>query len=55
MDPRIRRYVMQSRFYGVYRVRHISLDWSLITSLVEQWQPETYTFHLPIGDMTVTL
>ncbi|WKA03198.1 hypothetical protein VitviT2T_021322 [Vitis vinifera] len=55
MDPCIRRYVMQSRFYGVYRVKHISLDWSLITSLVERWQPETHTFHLPIGDMTVTL
>ncbi|RVW99396.1 Serine/threonine-protein phosphatase 7 long form-like [Vitis vinifera] len=55
MDPRIRRYVMQSGFYGVYRVGHISLDWPLITSLVERWRPETHTFHLPIGDMTVTL
>ncbi|KAL6347811.1 hypothetical protein AAG906_026340 [Vitis piasezkii] len=34
MDPRIRRYVMQSGFYGVYRVGHISLDWPLITSLM---------------------
>ncbi|KAJ9672563.1 hypothetical protein PVL29_025969 [Vitis rotundifolia] len=55
MDPRIRRYVMQSGFYGVYRVRHISLDWPLITSLVERWPLETHTFHLPIGEMTVTL
>ncbi|RVW53212.1 Serine/threonine-protein phosphatase 7 long form-like [Vitis vinifera] len=55
MDPRIRRYVMQSGFYGVYRVGHISLDWPLITSLVERWRPETHTFHLPIGEMTVTL
>ena len=55
MDPRIRRYVMQSGFYGVYRVGHISLDWPLIMSLVERWRPETHTFHLPIGEMTVTL
>ncbi|RVX08332.1 Serine/threonine-protein phosphatase 7 long form-like [Vitis vinifera] len=55
MNPRIRRYVMQSGFYGVYRVGHISLDWPLITSLVERWRPETHTFHLPIGEMTVTL
>ncbi|KAL6328847.1 hypothetical protein AAG906_003864 [Vitis piasezkii] len=55
MDPRIRRYVIQSGFYGVYRVGHISLDWPLITSLIERWRPETHTFHLPIGEMTVTL
>ncbi|RVX16716.1 Serine/threonine-protein phosphatase 7 long form-like [Vitis vinifera] len=55
MDPPIRRYVMQFGFYGVYRVRHISLDWPLIMSLVERWRPETHTFHLPIGEMTVTL
>ena len=55
MDPCIRRYVMQSDFYGVYRVRHISLDWPLITSLVERWRPETHTFYLPIGEMTIIL
>ena len=55
MDPRIRRYVMQFGFYGVYCVGHISLDWSLITSLVERWRPKTHTFHLPIGEMIVTL
>ena len=55
MDPPIRRYVMQFGFYGVYRVRHISLDWPLITSLVERWRPETHTFHLPIREMTITL
>lgn len=28
---------------------------SLITSFVERWQPETNTFHLPFGEMTITL
>ncbi|RVW13365.1 Serine/threonine-protein phosphatase 7 long form-like [Vitis vinifera] len=47
MDPRIRRYVMQSGFYGVYRVGHISLDWPLImrcghdSKIMYSWPPIT--------------
>ena len=55
MDPRIRLYVIQFSFYGLYRIKHVTLDWDLITSLVERWRPKTYTFHLPIGEMTITL
>ena len=31
------------------------IDWPLITCLVERWQPETHTFHVPVREMTVTL
>ena len=55
MDPRLRSYIIQSRFYGVYHIGHITLDWGLITSLVEKWHPKTHTFHLPVGKMTITL
>ncbi|RVX07230.1 Serine/threonine-protein phosphatase 7 long form-like [Vitis vinifera] len=55
MDPRLRPYIIRSGFYGVYRIGHITLDWGLITSLVERWRPETHTFHLPVGEMTITL
>jgi hypothetical protein len=32
-----------------------SLNWSLISSFVERWHRETSSFHLPWGEMTITL
>ena len=55
MDPRICPYVIHAGFYGIYRLGHITIDWPLITCLVERWRPETHTFHVPVGEMTITL
>ena len=55
MDIRIQPYVIRSGFYGIFRLGHIAIDWPLITSLVERWRPETHTFHVPVGEMTITL
>ena len=55
MDLRIRPYVIQAGFYGIYCVGHIMINWPLITCLVERWWPETHMFHIPFGEMTITL
>ena len=41
--------------YYVSRLGDIRIDKGLITALVERWRPETATFHLPVGEMTITL
>ena len=31
------------------------LDPTLLTTIVDRWRPETHIFHLPYGEMTITL
>ena len=50
MNPHIGSNIIQSNYFSVYCIKHVTL-----TSLVERWRPETHTFHLIIGEMTITL
>lgn len=43
------------RFDGVSRLTSINIVWSLITALVERSRPETHSFHLQVGECTITL
>ncbi|KAL2245206.1 serine/threonine-protein phosphatase 7 long form homolog isoform X1 [Sesamum indicum] len=55
LDPRVQQMMLKAGFYGVYKAGRMRLDHALITALVERWRPETHTFHLPVGEATVTL
>ncbi|KAH7851076.1 hypothetical protein Vadar_006998 [Vaccinium darrowii] len=48
-------YVRKANLEGLLRVPFVALDRGLITALVERWSPETHSFHLRPGEMTVTL
>ncbi|XP_074342534.1 serine/threonine-protein phosphatase 7 long form homolog [Apium graveolens] len=55
LDRRMIPFLQSSGFHGVARLSALQLDWSLLSALVERWRPETHTFHLPMGEVTVTL
>ncbi|XP_027184201.1 serine/threonine-protein phosphatase 7 long form homolog [Coffea eugenioides] len=42
-------------FEGVLESGYMITDHALITSLVERWRPETYTFYLSVGEVIVIL
>jgi Plant mobile domain len=51
MDP----YLYRLGLYQMAIMGDCQLDKSLLTALVERWRPETSTFHLPVGELTVML
>jgi len=51
----VMRYIRLAGFGGVTDCDNRKLDGALITALVERWRPETHTFHMPVGECTVTL
>ena len=55
LDPRIARYITEAGFEGLFEVPNLEVDHALITALVECWRPETHTFHLPHGEVGITL
>lgn len=51
-------YIRRAGFLPLARVVNEGLpvmDAAALTALVDRWRPETHTFHLPCGELTVTL
>ncbi|KAL0007992.1 hypothetical protein SO802_009494 [Lithocarpus litseifolius] len=50
VDERVVDIIKGDGFEGLLRTLGREIDHGLITALVEQWQPETHTFHMPHGE-----
>ncbi|XP_050286610.1 serine/threonine-protein phosphatase 7 long form homolog isoform X3 [Quercus robur] len=54
-DNRVIDIIKLLRLEGLFRVTSREIDHCLITALVERSRPETHTFHLPHGEMSIIL
>ena len=52
---RVIPYLELTRLYDFHLVAYGRVDHAIITALVERWRQETHTFHLPLGEATITL
>ncbi|GAU28133.1 hypothetical protein TSUD_295710 [Trifolium subterraneum] len=49
------QYIIASGLEPLVRTNFNVLDYGLLWAFAERWHPETSTFHLPIGEMGITL
>ncbi|KAH0708939.1 hypothetical protein KY290_010483 [Solanum tuberosum] len=52
---RVEEILRRSKLYDVVCVGRMQYDRALVTAMVERWRPETHCFHLPFGEVTITL
>ena len=55
MSGRVGKYIRMLGFGGLVLCGHRRIDRALVEALIERWRPETNTFHMPFGEVTVTL
>ncbi|XP_075655029.1 serine/threonine-protein phosphatase 7 long form homolog [Castanea sativa] len=55
VDNRVRNIIKAVGLQGLLWVPGREIDHGLITALVERWRLETHTFHMPHGEITITL
>ena len=55
VDDRVVDIIKGVGLEGLLKTPGRETNHGLITALVERWRPETYTFHMPHGEVTITL
>ncbi|KAK9998193.1 hypothetical protein SO802_017796 [Lithocarpus litseifolius] len=55
VDDRVVDIIKALGLEGLLRLPGREIDHGLITALVERWRPKTHTFHMPYGEVTITL
>uniref|UniRef100_A0A7N2MJ75 Aminotransferase-like plant mobile domain-containing protein n=1 Tax=Quercus lobata TaxID=97700 RepID=A0A7N2MJ75_QUELO len=55
VDDRVIDIIKALGLEGLLRTPGREIDHGLITALVKRWRPETHTFHMPHGEVTITL
>ena len=55
VDDRVVDIIKALGLEGLLRQSGREIEHGLITALVERWRPETHTFHMPHGEVTITL
>ena len=54
-DNRVIDIIKLVRLEGLFRTPSREIDHCLISALVKRWRLKTHTFHLPHGEMSITL
>ena len=54
-SERFREWMSKSRLAPLVTASYRSVNKIIVSGFVERWQPETNTFHMPFGEMTITL
>uniref|UniRef100_K3YLA0 SWIM-type domain-containing protein n=1 Tax=Setaria italica TaxID=4555 RepID=K3YLA0_SETIT len=57
-DERYAHYLQRAGFLNIavqVVVGLAPMDGPLLTAMIDRWHPETHTFHLPFGEMTITM
>lgn len=55
IHPRVRSHLQHMGFFSILQCGNLTFNNHLITALVERWRRETHTFHLRVGEATITL